>query len=369
MRIGLLGFEQSGKRTLLALLTGRRVPEGRKPHEALEGVAPIRDPRVDVLAGICSPERVKYADNHFVLCPDVVVGADAAGGPTRREWVAAARGCELLCLVVRAFKSGEIYHPCGSVDPGRDQRALEAELLLADMILAEQRLERLGREAKSGLGAEQVREQAALAKLMRALEAERIGAALGLGQDELGSLRHLGLLCLVPRLVVQNVGEKDVARDLGAGVFAVSARVEREIAELADPAERAVYLATLGLAASGLERMNAAAYEALGLMSYYTIGSDEVRAWTIRAGAHAADAGGKIHSDIERGFIRVEVIKYGDLVAAGTEKAARERGKMQTRGRDYRIEDGDICHFLFHVEHYCRKLRFRVSRSPLRGVQ
>ena len=348
MRIGLLGYEQAGKRTLFTLLTSRAVPEGRKAAEALEGVAHIHDPRVDVLSRLCQPERTTYAENHFVLCPDVASASAAVGG-AGREWLEAARRSDLLCLVVRAFESDDVYHPEGTVDAARDRAALEAELGLADMMLCEQRLERLGRELKGAHTPAQVREQTALQKVLKTLEAERPVSEAGLDPDELASVRKFGLTCLLPRLWTYNVSEADVNRDFGPGSFAVSARIEREIAELGEASEREEYLATLGLTSSGLDRMNAAAYQALGLMSYYTIGSDEVRAWTIRAGAHAPEAGGKIHSDIERGFIRVEVIKYDELVAAGSEKAARERGKAQSRGRDYVMEDGDICHFLFNV--------------------
>jgi GTP-binding protein YchF len=349
VRIGLLGFEQAGKRTLFTLLTGRAVPDGRKVGEALEGVAHIRDPRVDVLSRMCEPERTTYAENHFVLCPDVSSAAAAAAGAAKRDWLETARRCDLLCVVVRAFESAEIYHPEGSVDAERDRRALEAELGLADMMLCEQRLGRLERELKGGRTPAQVREQAALRKVLAALESEKPVTDAGLDPDELASVQKFGLTCLLPRLWTYNVAEEEATRDFGAGSFAISVRIEREIAELGDASERDEYLRTIGLEGSGLDRLNAAAYRALGLMSYYTIGSDEVRAWTIRTGAHAPHAGGKIHSDIERGFIRVEVIKYDDLVAAGSEKVARERGKAQARGRDYIMEDGDICHFLFNV--------------------
>jgi GTP-binding protein YchF len=343
VRIGLLGYEQAGKRTLFTLLTGRAVPETRRPGEVLEGVAKLRDPRVDVLATICKPERVVYAENHFVLCPDVAQGA------AQREWLEAARRCDLLCIVVRAFASDDVYHPAGSVDAARDRAALEAELVLTDLMVIEQRLERLEREVKNGRTRAITVEQTALGKLKATLEAERPASEAGLDAEEQAGLRHVGLLCNVPVLWTYNVAEDEATRDFGPGSFAVSARIESEIAQLSDPAERSEYLGTLGLASSGLDRMNAAAYDALGLMSFYTIGEDEARAWTIRKGANAPTAGGKIHSDIERGFIRVEIMKYDDLAAIGSEKLARERGKVQVKGRDYVMEDGDVCHFLFNV--------------------
>ncbi|MBW2526097.1 MAG: redox-regulated ATPase YchF [Deltaproteobacteria bacterium] len=343
MRIALLGLEQGGKRTLFELLTGRAVPEGRKPDEPVEGIARIRDARVDVLSELCHPDETTYAQNHFVLCPDL------SGGNGRQHWLEIARRSDLLCPVVRAFESDEVYHPAGTVDPDRDRRELEAEFVLHDLAMVEQRLDRLTRELKSGHTPERDRELAALDKIKPVLEAEGDPGDAALDPQEQATLEQLGLLCLKPRLWCYNVSEDDVARDFGPGTFSVSARIEREIAELGDAAERAEYLASLGLEATGLDRLNAAAYDLLGLMSFYTIGSDEVRAWTVRKGATAPVAGAKIHTDIGRGFIRVEVIKYDDIVAAGSERAARDKGKVQVRGRDYVMEDGDVCHFLFNV--------------------
>lgn len=342
MKIALIGFEQAGKRTLFALLTGRDVGDSRKPAEVVEGIADIRDPRVDKLAERCRPERTVYAQNHFVLCPDAVTGSGA------REWLEAARRCDLICLVVRAFESDRVYHPAGSVDAARDRVELESEILLADMELVEKRMERLAKEARAGLSASQNLEQKALAKCMQVLEEEKGVAEADLDEQERGAIRSLGLLTMLPVLVVRNVAEDHLGAD-GAGAVAVSCQIEQEIAAIADPAERREYLASIGLDALGVDRVNAAAYDALGLMSFYTTGQDECRAWTIRKGSVAPVAGGKVHSDIERGFIRVEATKYDDFIAAGSEKSAKEQGKIQLKGKDYIIEDGDICHFLFNV--------------------
>jgi GTP-binding protein YchF len=345
MKIALLGLPQSGKKTLFTLLTGREVPEHRAEGESLEGVAPIRDPRVDVLAEIARPEKTKYAENKVVLCPDM------SEGTGKREWLDAARRCDLLCLVVRDFASESVYHPSGSVDAVRDRRALATELLLADLELIEKRLERLAKEKKGGKTPGQEREEAVLVRCRDAVENEQGVNTLGLGGEDLEAIRSLNLVTLMPILWIFNVDEDRVGSAAGAGenVFMVSALIEKEIMGMEDPAERDEYLNALGLDSSGLDRLNAAAYDALGLMSFYTMGKDEVRAWTIRKGTPAPAAGGKIHSDIERGFIRVEVIKYEDLVAAGTEVAAKAQGKALLKGKDYVMEDGDICHFRFNV--------------------
>jgi ribosome-binding ATPase YchF (GTP1/OBG family) len=192
-------------------------------------------------------------------------------------------------------------------------------------------------------------EEIALGKTMRLLEAGRPAREASLTEAETAAVSSLELITFLPVLAVLNVAEKDLATPGGSGALAVSCLIEREIMGIEDPGERQAFLEAAGLDSSGLDRMNAAVYDALGLMSFYTTGKDECRAWTIRKGATAPFAAGRIHSDLQRGFIRVEVVKFDDFVEAGSEAKAREHGKMQTRGRDYVIEDGDICHFLFNV--------------------
>ena len=184
-----------------------------------------------------------------------------------------------------------------------------------------------------------------------ALENGRRLDSLHLEAQETGTIKSLGLVTLLPVLWAYNVDESEAAatRDNAADEFRVSCRIEQEIMAMGDPAERKEYLQGIGFDSSGLDRMNRAAYDTMGLMSFYTMGSDEVRAWTIRKGSPAPVAGGKVHSDIERGFIRVEIIKYDDLVAAGSENEAKRLGKSQLKGKEYVIEDGDICHFRFNV--------------------
>jgi GTP-binding protein YchF len=345
MKIALLGLPQSGKRTLFSLLTGREISDHRVESESVEGIAPIRDPRVDVIAGIAKPEKIKYAENKIVLCPDL------SEGTGKREWLDAARRCDLLCMVVRAFASEMVYHPSGSVDAERDSRVINTELLLADLELIEKRLERIAKEKKAGRTAAQVKEEQTLLKCRDAIEAEKNISTLDLDEEELASVKSLNLVTLMPLLWVYNVDEDKVAvtQQEHRDVFTVSALIEKEIMDMDDPEERKEYLEALGLSSSGLDRLNAAAYDKLGLMSFYTMGKDEVRAWTIRKGTLAPAAGGKIHSDIERGFIRVEVIKYDDLIDAGSEAAVKSHGKALLKGKDYVIEDGDICNFRFNV--------------------
>lgn len=342
MKIALIGLTGAGKKTLFTLLTGRRTPEGRKPGESLEGAADIRDARVDALAEVCRPKRVTYAQNHFVLCPDAVAGS--------YEWLTAARRCHLVCLVARAFASESLYHPAGCVDPVRDCDNLETELLLADLQVVETRLERLARDARIGnLPPGQKVEQDVLQRCAAALSDGIRVADLDMSARDQSAVRHIDLITRLPLMRVYNVAEDDLSTPFGPDVLAVSCQIEQEIMAMTDPGERRAYLELLGLAAAGLDRMNAAAYAALGLMSFYTAGPDECRAWTIRKGSTAPVAGGRIHSDIERGFIRAEIIKLDGYLTAGSEGAARNAGMVQVRGRDYVLEDGDVVNFLHNA--------------------
>ncbi len=344
MKIAILGLAQAGKKTLFSLLTDRRVPDSRKPGEIIEGVAPIHDSRVDALSDLYQPKKITYAENQFVLCPDITVGSN-----TSRLWMDPARRCDLLCLLIRSFDSPDIFHPCGSVDPKRDRTMIETELILADMQLVETRLLRLAKEKKGSQTSAQALEEDILQRFNSALEEEKFLSSVLLDADEEQVIKSLDFVTRTPVIYAYNVSEADIGKDFGPDVFTFSCEIESEIAAIDDEAERLEFMAEMGIVEPSLDRVNAALYDALGLMSFYTSGEDECRAWTIRKGSRAPVAGGKIHSDIERGFIRVEVMKYDDLMAAGSEQGVKQAGKMQLNGKDYIIEDGDICHFLFNV--------------------
>ncbi|MFK5927783.1 MAG: DUF933 domain-containing protein [Desulfuromusa sp.] len=344
MKIAILGLAQTGKKTLFTLLTGRPVPATRKPGEAIEGIAPIHDDRVDALKNLYQPKKTTYAENQFVLCPDIT-----DSGSTSRLWMDPARRCDLLCLLIRDFDSPDIFHPSGSVNPERDRAMIESELLLADMQLVETRLQRIAKEKKGGQTTEQILEEEILQRFNSALEEEKFLSTVMLEPHEEKLIKSLGLLTRTPLLFAYNVSEDDIGKDFGSGVFTISCAIESEIAGIDDEVEQLEFMEAMGITQPSLDRINNALYDALGLMSFYTSGEDECRAWTIRKGSSAPVAGGKIHSDIERGFIRVEVMKYADLMAAGSEQGVKQAGKMQLNGKDYVIEDGDICHFLFNV--------------------
>jgi ribosome-binding ATPase YchF (GTP1/OBG family) len=226
---------------------------------------------------------------------------------------------------------------------------IEAELILADMQLVETRLQRLAKEKKGGQTTAQALEEEVLQRFNDALEQEQFLSSVVLTAGEEQVIKSLDFVTRTPVLFAYNVSEDEIGKDFGTGVFTISCAIESEIAAIDDAAERQAFMEDMGITQPSLDRINVALYDALGLMSFYTSGTDECRAWTIRKGSSAPAAGGKIHSDIERGFIRVEVMKFDDLIKAGSEQGVKQAGKMQLNGKDYIIEDGDICHFLFNV--------------------
>jgi len=264
---------------------------------------------------------------------------------------------------VRAFDSDVAPHPEGSNDALRDAKMLELELILADLATVERRLERLEANIKKANKAEDASERAIFLRLKQALEAEQPLRETALSDEEKGRLRGYALLSGKPLLLVANLGEQEIreaqawlersglqgfAQKPAVAVCAVSAQVEAEMAELS-PEDAQAFRDDLGLSEPGLDRVIRSTYELLGLVSFLTAGEDECRAWTIRRGTRAQEAAGEIHSDIERGFIRAQVVAFGDLVAAGSLAACRERGTLRLEGRDYTVQDGDVIEFKFNV--------------------
>ncbi len=349
MNLGIVGLPAAGKRTVFELLTGVKRDKAPTRDGMPFGIAPVRDPRIDRLSAMYRPRKTRYAEFEVVLPPDLE--PDTGRGAA---WLEPIRRVDGLVLVVRAFTADNVFHVQGTVDPARDADLIQIEFLVADLALAETRLQRMDKERKAkALDAPREREYALLRRCLEHLQAEKPLRTLGLGEDERALVRSLQFLTLKPWVVVLNGGEdvpacerelSGVAESLrgqGAEVVFLSAAIEQEIAELA-PDERAAFLEHLGLSEPASHRLSRAAYTALGLISFFTVGPDEVRAWTIRRGATAPEAAGRIHSDLERGFIRADTIAYEDLIAAGSEKAAREANLFRLNGRDYVVRDGDI---------------------------
>jgi hypothetical protein len=358
MKAGILGLSLAGKSTLFQLLTGTPAAlAGGRPEPRI-GIARVPDPRVARLAEIFEPKKQTLASVEYVDVPGVVKGEGQA-----LVDLPALRGTDALVHVVRAFESETAPHPDGSVDALRDARMLELELILADLATVERRLERLEANIKKANKPEDVSERALFLRLKQSLETEAPLRELPLTEEERARLRGYALLSGKPMLLVANLGEQEIrqaaawlersglkalAQKPGLGVCAVAAPIEAEMAEL-QPKDALAFREDLGLAEPGLDRVIRSTYELLGLVSFLTAGEDECRAWTIKRGTKAQLAAGAIHSDIERGFIRAQVVAFADLVAAGSLAACRERGTLRLEGRDYVVQDGDVIEFKFNV--------------------
>jgi hypothetical protein len=358
LHAALIGFPSSGKTTLFQLMTSvRETP--RSKGDVQIGISKVPDPRLDVLTTMYTPRKRVPATIEFTDLVAVARGAQALVD------VAGYKNADALVHVVRAFGNPAVPHPAGTIDPARDAQAMEDELILADLAVAERRLERLDKDAKKIHTAELRQERELVQRCRTALEEGRPLRALELPADDLKRLRGFQFLSAKPLLLVINLEEADVGT-VGARVekaaahtgltgflaraatraVALCATIELDIAQL-EPAEASAFLADLGLADSGLDRVIRATYDLLGYISFFTVGEDECRAWSIARGTIAQVAAGEIHSDIQRGFIRAEVVPYAALVARGSMTACREHGEVRLEGKEYVVQDGDIINFRF----------------------
>ncbi len=350
MRTALVGLPGTGKTTLFNLLTGADQPTGALSRpEAHVGSADVPDPRLSVLADMYHPRKVTHAKLEFVDIPGVRVGGAAQEA---RRFLADIREVDALVHVLQGFPGLETPDPVAAAD------ALELELAVADLDVVERRLERIAKEKKRP---SPDIEKGALERIAAELGEGRRAGGVALSEEEDQTLRGFTLLTRKPLVLVLNGDESQIpedaplhaaalryARERGVPLVTMSVQIEREIQEL--PAdEQEAFLGDLGLREPGLSRLSHGVYEGLGRISFLTAGQDEVRAWTVRAGVNARTAAGAIHSDIERGFIRAEVVAYQDLVAAGSMAKAKEAGTLRLEGKDYIVQDGDIINFRFAV--------------------
>jgi GTP-binding protein YchF len=355
VQLGILGLPKSGKTTLFNTLTASHQATDKYSSSSQTnlGTATVRDTRLEKLRDLFNPKRYMPASVQYMDIPGIKRGESAESLD-----LAKLKTVDALVHVVRAFEDPEILHAEGSLDPARDIAMLDLELILADHDIVERRLDRLEKATKRGLNPEEQRERALLSDvILPALEAETPLREVTLEPDDERRLRGFQLLSAKPMLVVINVGEdragKSVA-DLGielrpsVSAVVVSAPIEQEISAL-PPEEQKEFLADLGLSEPSLDRVNRASYELLGLIAFFTVGDDEVRAWTVRRGTRAREAAGTIHSDIERGFIRAEIVHWDDLVRLKTLAACREAALLRLEGKDYVVKDGDVAHFRFNV--------------------
>lgn len=350
MQFGIVGLARSGKTTLFSLLTGHTQPGlgKRTPHT---GVALVPDPRLEQLTALFRPRKHTPATVQFTDVPALTRGSEATLN------LPELRTVDALALVVRAFTAPEIPHPEGSVDPARDVELVETELLLADFKVVETRLERLAKELLKRRTPELLAERQACELCHAALAEGQPVREVDLSAEQMRALKGYGLLTAKPLLVVVNLGEErlDELRQPGEALLpgwhprpqsaltAVCATLEEEIARLA-PAEQGAFLEAMGLPDRALDRLVQAAFRLTGRISFFTVGEDECRAWSLPAGSTASRAAGVIHSDLERGFIRAEVARWDELVAAGSLAALRSRGLLRLEGRDYLVQDGDVVH-------------------------
>lgn len=359
---GIIGLPTVGKTTLFNLLTKSQAQTSNffsgKASTNFK-LAPIPDERIDYLTDLYNPKKTTYAQIEVTDVPGLVKGASQGEG-IGNEFLNSVRKVSALVHVVRAFENPEVLHVDGSIDVMRDVETINMELLFADLAMVETRIDRiLNNKKKKKESSEELR---LLEKCRSVLEEEKMLNQLELDDEEWQQLKHLEFLTLKPMILVVNVDEvqleggnypgkdelKNYAKENGIPLLEICARAEVEIGEL-DEEDRAMFMEELGIDEPGIDRLAKVIYDYLGLISFLTAGPDEVRAWTIRKGSTAKEAGGKIHSDIERGFIRAEVVSFNDLKECASMSKAKEMGLVRLEGKDYIVQDGDIIQFRFNV--------------------
>jgi GTP-binding protein YchF len=360
-KCGIVGLPNVGKSTLFNALTRATIAAENYPFCTIDpnvGVVPLPDSRLDVLARIVKPQNVVPTTMQFVDIAGLVAGASKGEG-LGNKFLANIRETDAIAQVVRCFENDDIVHVAGKVDPLSDIEVINTELALADLESVEKSLQKAEKLVKTG-DKKVLARRDLLLRVREQLDQGRPVRAMGLSAEEAAELRDLHLLTIKKTLYIANVNEAgftdnphlDAVRAHAAAeqaeVVPVCAAVEAELAEL-DDAEKAEFLAEMGLTEPGLDRVVRAGYRLLDLQTYFTAGVKEVRAWTIPVGATAPQAAAVIHTDFERGFIRAEVIAYDDFVACNGEQGAREAGKLRLEGKDYVVRDGDVMHFRFNV--------------------
>ena len=360
LNVGIVGLPNAGKSTLFNAMTQAGAAVGNYPFTTIEpntGVVPVPDDRLDRLAALFQPPKVIPATVTFTDIAGLVRGASRGEGLGNR-FLGHIREADATALVVRAFEDPDVTHVEGGVDPVRDIDVLELELQLADLDTITRRLERT--ERNSRLQKDKEPELIALLQRVQAhLDQGRPVRTMSLSAEERIALRELWLLTGKPLVVIVNVDEQSASKPVapaiveraaqaGGDAIAVSARIENELAEL-DPGDRIAFLRDLGLGEPGLHRVARTAYRLLRLITFFTAGDTEVRAWTLREGETALDAAASIHTDLARGFIRAEVTDAEELLDAGSYAVVRERGRQRLEGRDYVMHDGDVIHVRFNV--------------------
>ncbi len=363
MKLGVIGLPNVGKSTLFNAITKAGAESANYPFCTIEpnvGIVDVPDTRLDVLAKMYNTKKITPAQIEFVDIAGLVKGASLGEG-LGNKFLSHIREVDALVHVVRCFVNSNITHVEGSIDPIRDIEIINLELILADMDTVSKRYDKSIKLARSGDKDAKV-EVELLERIKTTLEKELPVRSINFTEDEKKIVKSFFLLTSKPILYAANIAEDDIGNEdipmvklvqnyatkEKSEVIALSCKIEEELATL-DPEEREVFKEELGIKTAGLEKLIAASYKLLGLMSYLTAGEKEVRAWTIETGTKAPQAAGKIHSDFEKGFIRADIVKYDDLVALGSYTIAKEKGKVASVGKDYVMQEGDICLFKFNV--------------------
>ncbi len=363
LKAGIVGLPNVGKSTLFNALTKQNILAVNYPFATIEsnlGVVTVPDERIDFLSKLCLPEKTIPATFEFIDIAGLVKGASKGEG-LGNQFLANIREVDAICEVVRCFKDPNITHVEGIIDPIRDVEIINIELMLADLELINNRFNRVQKKALVTKDKDVLKEAEIIKKIKMNLEANIPVRKLSFDEEELKIIKGFNLLTQKPIIYIANINEESIssnnneyfkqlyeyAKLEGSPVIKLCAKLEAEINEL-DELEKEEYLRELKIDKTGLNKLISITYNLLGLATYFTIGKPEVRAWTFKKGMNAKTCAGLIHSDFEKGFIRAEIISYQDLKSLGSEKTVKEAGKMRLEGKDYLMEDGDICHFRFN---------------------
>ena len=361
---GIIGLPNVGKSTLFNAITKKHILAANYPFATIDpnvGIVTVPDKRMEVLNNMYIPERLIPTTYEFTDIAGLVKGASQGEG-LGNKFLSHIRETNAIVEVVRCFEDTNILHVDGDVNPIRDIEVINIELILADLEIIQNRLNKTSKKAQMTKNKEELKEIELLERIKENLEKNIPARKLGLDEEEKKIISSFNLITLKPVIYVANVGEEDIlvgtnkyveevkkyAEQEQSETVMICAKIESELVELPDD-EKQLFLEELQIDESGLDKLIKKTYKLLGLATYFTVWPDEVRAWTFTKGMKAPECAGIIHSDFERGFIKAEVMSYDDLVSCGSEKDVKENGKMRLEGKDYIMQDGDICHFRFNV--------------------